>query len=234
MSALVYRTECAAWRPDRFEEGVGPAGVHWGPVVNEGAKPMLFITEEHEEVPWGDVRQLRNREWHLYVVHWDQERGLLYVNSSNNGSDHEALAKAIASPGANLIKGERIFRWLHGGHPPCPDEPRAEPRHQPEHALHHAPRDGHLGRAAGRDPAEQEEVEPVRQRVREWRSGQYPHRIKAGDEPPRRLTRCGEDFSYGAIRTLPRERQSPNGPSMWVLTRMPPAFRTPVERFPNR
>ncbi|NEU13684.1 DEAD/DEAH box helicase family protein [Methylobacterium sp. BTF04] len=96
MSAVVYRTDCAAWRPDRFEEGVGPAGVHWGPVVNEGAKLMLFITEEHEEVPWGDVRQLRNREWHLYVVHWDQDRGLLYINSSNNGSDHEALAKAVA------------------------------------------------------------------------------------------------------------------------------------------
>ncbi|WCS25712.1 DEAD/DEAH box helicase family protein [Methylobacterium sp. NMS14P] len=115
MSAVVYRTDCATWRPGRFEEGVGGgATIHWGPAVNEGAKLLLFITEEHEEVPWGDVRHLRNREWHLYAVHWDQERNLLYINSSNNGSDHEALAKAIAGQSASLIKGERIFRSLHG------------------------------------------------------------------------------------------------------------------------
>lgn len=114
MSAVVYRTDCATWRPARFEDGVRAASVHWGPAVNEGSKLLLFITEEHEEVPWGDVRHLLNREWHLYAVHWDQERNLLYINSSNNGSDHEALAKAIAGQGAILVKGERIFRCLHG------------------------------------------------------------------------------------------------------------------------
>lgn len=60
--AAVYRPDCTAWLPDRFEEGVGPAGVHGGPVVDEDVKLMLFIIKEHEEVSWGDVRRLGHRD----------------------------------------------------------------------------------------------------------------------------------------------------------------------------
>ncbi|GJD98716.1 MULTISPECIES: DEAD/DEAH box helicase [Methylobacterium] len=114
MSAVVYRTSRIRWSPDRFADGIGNVDVHWGPVANQKARLMLFITEEHEPVPWGDIRHLRNKEWHLYVLHWDEERKLLFINSSNNGSDHFDLAAAVCGQDVELIKGERIFRSLHG------------------------------------------------------------------------------------------------------------------------
>ena len=114
MSAVVYHTDCEGWRPNRFEEGIGTARLHWGPVINKAERLMLFITEELEAVPWGNIKHLTNRVWHVYVVHWDEARGLVYVNSSNNGTDHEGLVEAIVGPGAELIKGERVFRSLHG------------------------------------------------------------------------------------------------------------------------
>lgn len=113
MSAVVYRTETRRWWPDRAITALGTAEVHAGPTVNERDKVVLIVTREHEGVPWGDVRDIRNTEWHLYLVHWDEARGLLFINSSNNGSLHEDLAKAVVGDDATLIRGETVFRSLH-------------------------------------------------------------------------------------------------------------------------
>lgn len=114
MSAVVYRTECDKWRPDLFSDGIGAAEVYWGPAINQKHKLLLFITREYDPVPWGNVKHLQNLQWHLYALHWDDERQLLFINSSNNGSTHEDLAKAVAGDAATLIRGERVFRILDG------------------------------------------------------------------------------------------------------------------------
>ena len=113
MSAVVYRTKASRWRPDRALSAMGTIEIHAGPTVNERDKVLLFITREHENVPWGDVRDIRNTEWHLYLVHWSEAQGLIFINSSNNGSLHEELAKAIGGEEVALIRGEAIFRSLH-------------------------------------------------------------------------------------------------------------------------
>lgn len=113
MSAVVYRTKIQRWRPDLALSVMGNTEIHAGPTLNERDKVLLFITREYDPVAWGDVRDIRNTEWHLYLVHWDEERGLLYINSSNKSSAHEELAQAIGGADATLIKGERVFRSLH-------------------------------------------------------------------------------------------------------------------------
>lgn len=113
MSAVVYRTTTTRWYPERALEAMGNTEVHAGPTVNDRDKVVLFVTREHEAVSWGDVRDVRNTEWHLYLVHWDEERGLLFINSSNNSSLHEDLAKAVAGEDVVLIRGETVFRSLH-------------------------------------------------------------------------------------------------------------------------
>ena len=69
MSAVVYRTGSKRWRPDRVEEGLSGVEIYAGPTINEKHKVVLFITREQEAVPWGDVRYMRNTEWHLYLLH---------------------------------------------------------------------------------------------------------------------------------------------------------------------
>lgn len=113
MSAVVYRTNVRRWRPDYAMSAMGSVEIHAGPTVNEQHKVLLFITRESEGVKWGDVRDIRNTEWHLYLVHWDQQQGLLFINSSNNDSLHEELAKAVGGSDVVLIRGEAVFRSLH-------------------------------------------------------------------------------------------------------------------------
>lgn len=114
MSAVVYVTSATRWHPDQAIAAMGSVEIHAGPTINERDKVLLFITREHDAVAWGDVRDIRNTEWHLYLVHWDEAQGLLYINSSNNSSMHEDLAHAIVGDDATLIRGEPIFRSLHG------------------------------------------------------------------------------------------------------------------------
>ena len=114
MSAVVYRTGTTRWRPEMGEAAMGRIDIHAGPAVNERDKVLLFVTREHESVAWGDVRDIRNTEWHLYLVHWNEAQGLLFINSSNNGSLHEGLAKAVAGDDVSIIRGEEVFRSLDG------------------------------------------------------------------------------------------------------------------------
>ncbi|MCK8788250.1 hypothetical protein M0638_28265, partial [Roseomonas sp. NAR14] len=115
MSAVVYRTTCAAWQPGRFEDAVRKrARVHAGPLLNPRRRTLVFITQEQEAVPWGAVKEVSNTVWHLYLLHWDEDRGLLFINSSDNSSLHERLAKAVCGDDVDIIDGDTVFRVLDG------------------------------------------------------------------------------------------------------------------------
>jgi superfamily II DNA or RNA helicase len=114
MSTVVFRTKCTAWRPDRVHEAVDDRRLYGVPVINREHRVLAFVTRELEEVDWGDIRELVNVTWHLHAVHWDAERNLLFVHSSDNSSVHQALADAVAGPSPALIRGEPVYRCLAG------------------------------------------------------------------------------------------------------------------------
>ncbi len=116
MSAVVYRTRCHNWEPHAAVDAVlgGPViDVHAGPTVNHQQRLILFVTRELDPVPWGDIRDVHNTVWNLYLIHWDKTSGLLYINSSNNATLHEELAEAVCGTDVELIRGENVFRALH-------------------------------------------------------------------------------------------------------------------------
>lgn len=113
MSAVVYRTRCKDWRPDRVASEWDAGRIHSGPSVNHKDKVLLFVTRDLEPIPWGAIREIQNATWNLFLVHWSADRNLLFINSSDTGSDHEELAKAIAGDDVRLIRGESVFRVLH-------------------------------------------------------------------------------------------------------------------------
>lgn len=113
MSAIVYKTTVKDWRPQLAVDGIGFSRIHTGPSVNPETKTLVLITKDQEAVPWGDIRELNNVNWNLYVVHWSEEQELLFINSSDNSSLHEDLAKAVGGDDVELIRGESIFRCLH-------------------------------------------------------------------------------------------------------------------------
>jgi superfamily II DNA or RNA helicase len=114
MSAVFFRTRCVNWRPDRAKAALGEDRIYAGPALNPTDHTVLFITRDNEQVPWGNIRELSNTVWHLYLLHWNPEQQLLAINSSDHGSLHEGLAKAVCGEDLQLIRGENVFRGLHG------------------------------------------------------------------------------------------------------------------------
>lgn len=114
MSTVVYRTSCRQWMPQKTDVESCKLILHAGPTVNFREKVLLYITKETESVPWGMVKGVQNTTWHLYLAHWNAELGLLFIHSSNNGSDHKELARSLAGSDAEIVKGEDIYRALHG------------------------------------------------------------------------------------------------------------------------
>lgn len=114
MSTMVFRTRCAAWNPDGWEN-VFPKDLLVGPPrVNLDRDILVFVTRHEMPVQWGNFKGLLDRFFHLYLVHWDKERGLLYIHSSDHDDSHAALARAVAGADTRLIRDERVFCALGG------------------------------------------------------------------------------------------------------------------------
>src|SRR5690606_32047109 len=65
-------------------------------------------------VAWGETKSVRDVVHNLYLAHWDENQNLLFINSTDNGSIHFDLAKALAGDSVELIRGERVYRSLYG------------------------------------------------------------------------------------------------------------------------
>ena len=110
MSAVVYRTQCDEWQPTRVEDVIEGAQLHAGPVINPAHNLAIFVTKDEQAVRWGAVKQIQDVEWNLYVLHWNADLNLLFVNSSNKDF-HEKIAEAVAST-TDRVSGEAVFRAL--------------------------------------------------------------------------------------------------------------------------
>jgi hypothetical protein len=56
-------------------------------------------------------KALRDREWSLFVLHFDEARGLLFLSSTDHSSMYEKMAAAVGGT-VRLISGDNIFRSL--------------------------------------------------------------------------------------------------------------------------
>lgn len=112
MSTVVYLSDELEWNPDAVYDLYGDV-LHTHPIaINHRDRVLWFVTAERMPVPWGDVLELAEVVHHFHLVHCDLENGRLYINSSNNDSVHEALAKAVGGASAKLLKGKEVYRIL--------------------------------------------------------------------------------------------------------------------------
>lgn len=114
MSTVAYHTHCEDWDPDGIADAMADEVLLEPPAVHQSARLAVFVTHDKAPVDWGDIRDLLDVEWHLYLVHWDKDRQLLFINSTARNTFHEELAQAVAGRDTELVKGERVFRTLHG------------------------------------------------------------------------------------------------------------------------
>lgn len=114
-NCVVYKTSCTEWTPDGASMvSGGSSTIIEGPIINAENRLVIFVTRDEERLRWTTVRATRNVQYNLVMAHWNAELGLLFINSSKLGDLHQDLAERLAGPGVERVRGEEIFRVLHG------------------------------------------------------------------------------------------------------------------------
>jgi superfamily II DNA or RNA helicase len=113
MSTVIYRSGELTWDPNAVYEVFDEASLLTKKIaINAAEKVAWFVTAEETPVRWGDFSTFAEVVHHLYVLHADETAGLLYINSSNNDSVHQDLAKAVGGEKVELIRGDTVYRVL--------------------------------------------------------------------------------------------------------------------------
>ncbi len=111
MSAVAYRTECTNWKPNKARELFGRLLTE-EIIINQAEAVAWFVSENRTPVRWGHLRTVEELSYDLYVLYWDDQQQILYINSSTTKSLHEKLAKAVCGESATRITGEKVYRLL--------------------------------------------------------------------------------------------------------------------------
>jgi len=115
MSTVVYKTNCKTWTPENFEEGIQgfeslDKVYH---TINPHDNTLVLVTTRRVSVEWAQIDEIYNWDWQLYVLHWDQSNGLLFIHNSNNAGFFKRLAEAVAGE-VEQVRGPKVFRCLAG------------------------------------------------------------------------------------------------------------------------
>lgn len=115
MSTIIYKTQCEDWFPENCLNGIdGIENYEWKQFsVNNYKNTIIIMTARRIPIDWAQMDDIYNLDWELYVIFWDREQQLLFINSSSNSGYYQKLADAIMAKSA-LIKGAQIFRCLSG------------------------------------------------------------------------------------------------------------------------
>lgn len=113
MSTVTYRSdEAIGWDPETIYELFEDRLLTTQLGINNKDKVVWWVTREKSPVRWGEFASFNELVHHLYVVHVDSDSGFLYVNSTNNATMHEDVAKAIGGAGTKLVNGDTVYRIL--------------------------------------------------------------------------------------------------------------------------
>jgi superfamily II DNA or RNA helicase len=108
LSTLIY--EADSFQPKKFFEGLSRlVDVHrvW---LHDASNTLYFVTRSEPQIQWTRSRELRDRQWDLFILHYDSTRHLLFLCSSDRSSLHDKLAASVGA--TRIISGDTIFRAL--------------------------------------------------------------------------------------------------------------------------
>ena len=112
MSTVVYRG-AMSWNPDGVLTVFPEEQLYTFPIaLNSRDHVAWFVTEAEAPVRWGSIKTITQVTYDLYVLYWSESEKLLFINSSNNASLHEELAKAVAGPDVARITGVNVYRTM--------------------------------------------------------------------------------------------------------------------------
>lgn len=108
LSTLIY--EAKDFQPKKFHDGLPDTLAVERAWLHAQSNTLFFVTVAEPYIKWTRSKSVRDRQWALFVLHYDSKRKLLYLSSSDKSSDFKGVAKAVGA--GDLITGETIFRSL--------------------------------------------------------------------------------------------------------------------------
>jgi superfamily II DNA or RNA helicase len=108
LSTLVF--EADKFTPKKFHKGLPSNLIVDRAWLHPTENTLFFVTKTEPYLKWSRTKSVRDQQWALFVLHYDDERKLLYLSSSDKSSEFKLLAKAVGA--GDLISGETIFRSL--------------------------------------------------------------------------------------------------------------------------
>ena len=108
LSTLVY--EAKDFWPKQFHEGLPPRMIPYHVWLHSDSNTLFFVTCTEPTLKWTRAKNVRNREWDLFVLHFDEDRNLLFLSSTDHSTMYSNLADAVGA--SSLVQGDTIFRSL--------------------------------------------------------------------------------------------------------------------------
>jgi hypothetical protein len=113
MSTVVYKTSSDQWDPQAIVDFFGEDNLLTTPIgINADAGVAWCVVERRDDVRWGDLKTIEEVSYQLFVLYFDSDRKLLYINNSANDGVFEDLAAAVAGPGAVRFTGSTVYRVM--------------------------------------------------------------------------------------------------------------------------
>lgn len=114
LSTQLFRTTCEGWRPEAFRAPFPHDAELWHAYAPN--EELLVVVGYFESgVRWGRYEELKESAYGLLLAHWDKDRKVLCVNSSNYDlMKAQGVAEAIIGEDAALICGPDVFNVLNG------------------------------------------------------------------------------------------------------------------------
>ncbi|GET25511.1 DEAD/DEAH box helicase [Prolixibacter sp. NT017] len=115
LSTVVYQVNYTSpsWRPERHKEFFEKKKSQSVFALHEEKNLLVIISRSQTSVKWGIIDDLINNIYDLFIVYFNPAQKLLFINSSNNSSLYEELAKRIIGEQINLINEADIYKSLH-------------------------------------------------------------------------------------------------------------------------
>lgn len=107
LSTLIYSV--GDFQPKRFHKGLPSRMTPHSVWLNKST--LFFVTRAEPTLKWTRAKDVRNREWDLFILHYHRERGLLFLSSTDHSTRYRNLADAVGGT-AQIVEGDIIFRIL--------------------------------------------------------------------------------------------------------------------------
>ncbi len=113
-SAMLFKTQCVQWTPEKFKEALPNFDKYWYSMAND-KNILIILAIQNTAVKWGNYKDLHDSNYKLLIANWDEERNALFMFSNDYKSFRvETMADTLCEDKCQVMTGAQIFNIFNG------------------------------------------------------------------------------------------------------------------------